>query len=167
MRGPGVSSALPATPRVSGQGSWQWQRRQDCAEVGGCSASAATRQACPLWSPAGRGSLGKESVAPCCGRLSPCPSSSSSCLSPPSVCPSTWPPTRSDCPVQLCVHHPDVCPSPWELCSAPTAGGLGGAQRGSSRWRAVDLLGSRVSKTPPPDVGAGRTRTLSSLDSIG
>lgn len=86
MRGPGVSSALPATPRVSGKGSWQWQRRQDCAEVGGCSASAATRQACPLWSPAGRGSLGKESVAPCCGRLSPCPSSSSSCLSPPSVC---------------------------------------------------------------------------------
>ena len=54
-----MSSALPATPRVSGKGSWQWQRRQDCAEVGGCSASAAARQACPLWSPAGPGLPGQ------------------------------------------------------------------------------------------------------------
>lgn len=51
---------LPATPRVSAEGSWQRPRRQGSAQVAGCSAAAATPRACPLWSPPRPGAPGRE-----------------------------------------------------------------------------------------------------------
>lgn len=128
MRGPRASSAFPATracpppqpPQPPGKGSWRLPRRQGCVETGGCWASTAKPHTCLLGpleggseSDLGRGSLGKESLGPRCGRLPPCPSSSSTRLPLPSV---GAPPSRS---ARLALTA--ACPPPSRRSGSPGA----------------------------------------------
>ena len=149
MRGRGQArpQPLPATRRVSAEGSWQRPRRQGSAQVG-CSAAAATPRACPPWSPAARGSLGEKSPAPRCRSSAP----PAPLFVFASVCPSAWPLAPSRRPVQA------ARPPRGRL--AASLGAVLRAESRRARWglrgqlpAAADLLGSGSARLRPQSWG--------------